>query len=434
MISFQDPEEPDSWEGVRDATKPGNKCAQVNPYLPKKIVGSEDCLYLNVYTPKPPSKDSPKLPVIFYVHGGRLILGFGDYYRPDFFINRDVIFVSINYRLGIFGFLALDLPEAPGNAGLKDAGFALKWVSENIANFGGDENNITIMGESGGSGILTCFLTCSRTQNLFHKAIMESGSGLSDLFMEADHIDKAKECIRLLGKDMSDPREMYDYLMTLPVEELLDVLYVIESSREEINCFFLPVVEKKFDGIEPFLTEPPFISYKNNRFAKVPIIYGIHSHEGALFLPVNSELTINFKDEDGLTFYIPKYLFLDPKSETAKKMARELKRFYFGEKEIGMETLNEYVDLLTDAYFLRDIYMHMDFMGQSNNELYCYKFSYNGNMNTSIMKRLGIKGASHGDIVAYQFYRKNKADKMTEEDRKIVNFLSETWTNFAKHG
>lgn len=430
LLRFKEPQEPDTWHGVRDATKPGNKCAQINPFAPE-FIGSEDCLYLNVYTPQLPTKDLQKLPVIFYVHGGRLILGYGDYHRPEFFMERDVILVTINYRLNVLGFLALDLPEAPGNVGMKDAVLALKWVNKNIDFFHGNKNNVSVMGESAGSGVVTCLLVTKLAEGLFHKAIFESGTSLSDLFMEGDHINKAQEFVSYLGQDLKHPREIYEYLMTLPVEQLMDGVVMCELNKEEINAFFLPILDNNIHGIEPFLIDYPYKLYSENKFNKVPILAGVHSHEGALFLPVIDGAPSLRED---LEFYIPKYLFIPRDSDIAKRMAREIKNYYFKDKPIGLQTIEQYVHMLSDAYFLRDLYMFFDILSKYYNDIYIYRFSYTGNMNTSVMKKLQLTGASHGDIIAYQFYRQNKANNMTEEDKKIVDFLSEVWVNFAKNG
>lgn len=402
----------------------------MDPFAPK-LVGSEDCLYLNVYTPHLPSEKLDKIPVIFYVYGGRLVLGYGDYYRPDYFMDKDVILVTFNYRLTVLGFLALDIPEVPGNAGLKDTLLALKWVNRNIGTFSGNAGNVTVMGESAGAALCSALFLTRSADGLYHKAILESGICTSDLFMNYDHLDNVRKFCGFLGKDLKEPREMYEYLKDVPIEELLEAVCTAELSREEINAFFLPVVEKKFDGVERFLTDYPYILFRDNKFNKVPVLTGIHSHDGALFLPYDSEGPILRSD---LEFYIPSYLFVDRKSGAAKKMARDVKRFYFGKKEIGKDTLKEYVDMISDVYFLRDLYIFFDMFAKYHNDIHCYRFAYNGNLNTRVMKNLGLEGASHGDIMAYQFYRQNKAHNIDENDEKIIKFLSEAWTNFAKYG
>lgn len=430
---FQDPQPPDSWSGVRDATKPGNRCAQMNPFAPVKWEGSEDCLYLNVYTPVLPAERIEKLPVLFFVHGGRYVLGYGDYYRPDYFLQHDVVIVTINYRLHILGFLCLHTEEVPGNAGLKDAVLALRWVNRNISSFNGDKSNITVFGESSGGATVSCFLTSKMAQGLFSKMIVESSASLSDLLMvEEDKIGKVKFIGEQLGKETDDMKELFDFLQSAPVEDLLKAICVAELSKEEINAFFLPVVEKSYPNVEPFMTEYPLQTFKANNHVKVPILAGLCSHEGAFFLPKDSDGSIIFNND--LRFYIPRYLFIPKESRRAKDFASSLRQFYFGDKEIGQATKEQYLDLVSDAYFNRDVYIKLDILARHQDEVYFYMFPYTGGMSTRVMKGLGVKGACHGDILQYQFYRKNKHETATETDRKVVIFLSEAWCNFAKNG
>lgn len=148
-LRFKDAQAPDKWTEPLDASKePPAFCMRA--FINYKDGGQEDAGVLNVYTPY--TKPSKPLPVLFWIHGGGWNAGSGqtDLFGPDYFMQKDVILVTINYRLGPVGFLSLDDPDVnvPGNAGLKDQTFALKWVKQNIANFGGNPNNITVFGES----------------------------------------------------------------------------------------------------------------------------------------------------------------------------------------------------------------------------------------------------------------------------------------------
>uniref|UniRef100_A0A1Y1LSP7 Carboxylic ester hydrolase n=1 Tax=Photinus pyralis TaxID=7054 RepID=A0A1Y1LSP7_PHOPY len=153
-LRFKAPLPPDQWSGIRDAVKHQSECC-CRDLMFNQIIGSEDCLYLNVYTPQIHCESMHLKPVMFWIHGGGFVRGSGnsDTYGPDFLITQDVVIVTINYRLGILGFLNFEDPslDVPGNAGLKDQVMGLKWVRENIANFGGDPSNVTIFGESAGA-------------------------------------------------------------------------------------------------------------------------------------------------------------------------------------------------------------------------------------------------------------------------------------------
>jgi para-nitrobenzyl esterase len=171
------------WDNPLDATKFGNHCPQpVSPFGLPSV--TEDCLFLNVYTPPKINRGAPhRHPVMVWIHGGALFLGESDDYDPSKLVrDGDVIVVTINYRLGFLGFLAhpalsAESPDhASGNYGLMDQQFALQWVQRNISRFGGDPDNVTIFGESGGGLSVQSHLVSPTAAGLFHQAIVESGA------------------------------------------------------------------------------------------------------------------------------------------------------------------------------------------------------------------------------------------------------------------
>lgn len=176
-IKFQDPLPPTPWKGIKDTSKEGGIAAQFDA-LKLKFIGGDDCLYLNVYT----QSLETTYPVMVWIHSGGFVSGSGNesYYGPDYLIDKNIVLVTINYRLGVLGkylifkkvwtklefipivgFLNLEDEVAPGNQGLKDQIMALKWVQKNIKNFGGDPKNVTIFGGSAG-GSSVHYLTLSR--------------------------------------------------------------------------------------------------------------------------------------------------------------------------------------------------------------------------------------------------------------------------------
>src|SRR4051794_33162844 len=165
-----------AWEGVRDATAYGPTAPQPNrPFtiIPEPVVAGDDCLNLNVFTP---DLGSVGLPVMVWIHGGGFTAGgnTSPWYRGHRFARDGVVVVSVNYRLGAEGFLAI--PGAPTNPAIRDWLAALNWVQDNISAFGGDPNQVTIAGQSAGGVACATLLTTPAAAGLFHGAICMSGA------------------------------------------------------------------------------------------------------------------------------------------------------------------------------------------------------------------------------------------------------------------
>ncbi|ERL91224.1 hypothetical protein D910_08561 [Dendroctonus ponderosae] len=147
-LRFASPVKNSAWSGVYNATYDRSECYQNSDgFLGFTFAGQEDCLYINVYTP---DINASGLPVLVWIHGGSFLLSNSSYaqFAPDFFLEQDLVFVSFNYRMGVFGFLSTEDEACPENWGIKNQLLALRWVQENVAYFGGDPKNVTISGES----------------------------------------------------------------------------------------------------------------------------------------------------------------------------------------------------------------------------------------------------------------------------------------------
>uniref|UniRef100_A0AAR2KMR9 Carboxylic ester hydrolase n=1 Tax=Pygocentrus nattereri TaxID=42514 RepID=A0AAR2KMR9_PYGNA len=187
------PQPAEAWEGVRDATQQPYICIQhrtllvgllqhllMNFEVPEM---SEDCLYLNIYTPSKPGEDA-KLPVMVWIHGGGLTLGSASMQDGSVLAAyEDVVVVVIQYRLGLLGFFSTGDEHAPGNYGLLDQVAALQWVQENIHSFGGDPGAVTIFGESAGGISVSLQILSPLSAGLFRSAIAESGTAAMDAIM-----------------------------------------------------------------------------------------------------------------------------------------------------------------------------------------------------------------------------------------------------------
>jgi para-nitrobenzyl esterase len=286
-LRWRPPAPPAEWHGVRDATQFAPSCLQplhANPSLPPGPL-SEDCLYLNVNTPALPSSDGDNrlrrgigedgggLPVIVWIHGGGLTKDAGRNYDPAKLAADGVVAVTINYRLGALGFLAhpalASRPGGPaGNYGLMDQQAALHWVRDNIAEFGGDPDNVTIAGESAGGLSVLAQLVSPGARRLFQKAIIESGSFALNQQPLAD-AEAAGEALANAAGCPGQTAQTAQCLHRLSAQTLVD----------SIPGDLIPGV---VDG--KVLTEPIGAALAAGRFARVPVLNGTNTDEERLFV------------------------------------------------------------------------------------------------------------------------------------------------------
>jgi len=240
-----------------------------------KAEGDEDCLMLNVYTQKTGPEAGATRPVMVWLHGGGFSYGqagLNIYRGHNLAKNHDVVFVGVNHRLNIFGFLALDSAGIPGfagsaNAGMLDIVMALEWVRDNIAQFGGDPNNVTIFGQSGGGAKVSTLLSMPSAKGLFHKAVIQSGAGLRAAEKE-DAADTVSSFILGLGISASIAAEQ---LQTISTEDILSVAKDLGPNK------FRPSIDDKYVTRHPFDPDAPAQS------ADIPIMIGFTKDEQTLY-------------------------------------------------------------------------------------------------------------------------------------------------------
>ena len=278
-LRWKRPQPVEKWKGVRKADTFSNICWQPGNavgtfygnefYWKEQTVQSEDCLYLNIWTPTDAiNKPDKALPVAFWVHGGAYFNGYGHEITMDgdAWAKRGVILVTINYRLGIFGFLAhpeLSAENADGtsgNYGTYDQVAALKWVHENIAAFGGDPNNITVFGQSAGAASIKNLVSSPLSKGYVRNAIIQSGGGVSENTGPGVEQKKAEAA----GKEFMDKFGYHTLkeMRAAPAEELLKVF------KEQGMGLFRPHI----DGT--LLTESFDDATRNNHIADVPYMIG----------------------------------------------------------------------------------------------------------------------------------------------------------------
>ncbi|KAJ0178416.1 hypothetical protein K1T71_006239 [Dendrolimus kikuchii] len=436
-LRFAAPEPPEPWDGIKDGSKECNICAQFDVKA-KVFVGDEDCLYLNVSMRKLPRDNSSLLPVMFFLHGGGFVFGNGTdpgRHGPDYLVGKDVVIVTINYRLGALGFLSLECKEAPGNVGLKDQVQALKWVQQNIKNFGGDPNNVTLFGMSAGAAAVEYHLLSPMSKGLFHKAISNSGSTL--LHWAHSDADKIKGFARKMasfkGKFFENDSELLKYLKQLPIRELIDAtMYILQTEKFKggANFIFAPAVEKLGDW-EPFLNNSPYLKLSNGEFTKVPVMTGINQREGLWTIYHSLDIINNLSKEKNFVKHFPFHLNPDEIDEFQSK----LKAMYLDNQNKSEETDSFAIDFFTDVDFLGGIYVSAMLKAKYGCPVYFYEFVYDGALNF-LKKVHGIsrKGAAHADDGGYLMKCNKLTGTLSDDDILIRNMMVEMWTNFAKNG
>ena len=273
-LRWKEPQPLRKWKGIRITKNFGPRAMQKPIFSDMRFRSegmSEDCLYLNIW--KPAGKSAGLLPVFVYFYGGGFIGGDGSEYRYDgaSLASKGIITITVNYRLGIFGFLAhpeltAESPHhASGNYGLMDQTAALAWVSKNIASFGGDPSRVTIAGESAGSISVFAQMATPLARNLFSGAIGESGAMIKPTFTPVSLDTAARKGLDFMKQaGLKNLQEMRQ----LPAAKLLDLQFSLHES--------LPAV---IDGY--YFTELPALTFSQGRQARVPLLVGWNSAEGS---------------------------------------------------------------------------------------------------------------------------------------------------------
>nr|AMB19663.1 antennal esterase CXE6 [Cydia pomonella] len=441
-LRFKAPQPPLSWDGVRSATGHGPMCPQQDIFTQEFIPGSEDCLYLNVYSPDL-TPDKP-LPVMVFIHGGGYRSGSGNdsHYGPDFLVKHSVVLVTINYRLEAFGFLCLDTKDVPGNAGMKDQVAALKWVKENIAKFGGDASNVTVFGESAGGASTLLHVLSPMSKRLFNRAIPMSGVPICDWSVAFEPARRAFTLGKILGLETEDPEKLLEFLQSVPAEKLVLTNPCVVSLEEKANNLlkmyhFTPVVEKNL-GQEYFMIEEPLEILKKGTGNEVDVFIGHTSEECLIGIESFEKFLLNDYNRYP-EILVPRELLYKCSPKTVLELSDKIHKHYFGKTPINNDIMKEFVKYVNDACFVYYIHRTLDHLPKINNsKTYFYRFSCVSERNIfgAAGTKYGISGASHLDDLMYLF-QANFANVPIDKNGKgyqMIQLACKVFTNFAKYG
>ncbi|CAH1997714.1 unnamed protein product [Acanthoscelides obtectus] len=282
-LRFAEPHPAEPWVGVWNATKI-YECPHTTMIdRTQNPSGDEDCLYLNVYIPV--RKQLEKLDVVIHIHGGGFIYGYSnEFIGEKYVMDRDLILVTFNYRIGALGFLSTGDEVVPGNNGLRDQTLVLHWVQNNIESFNGNPKSVTLTGFSAGAASLHLHYLTPHSKGLFHRGISLSGSALNPWTIRLNPLKNARRLAKSVGCEMDDTKKMVMCLKSRPASQL-----VVHTGRLHYYggmpfCLFQPVVDKY--AKKPFLEDLPENLLKAGRVLDVPWMASYTKDDGLMGLLV----------------------------------------------------------------------------------------------------------------------------------------------------
>ena len=423
-LRFKPPVRPAKWDEPMNAYEYGNKAMQ-GAGFPGAPAGqpkvSEDCLFLNVWTP---GLDNKKRPVMVWLHGGGFSSGSGgDPFSEGTNLAQkgDVVVVTVNHRLNVFGFLQLSEEWGPdyassGQAGMLDIVMGLEWVRDNIAGFGGDPGNVTIFGESGGGRKVAMLMAMPPAAGLFHKAIIQSGSGL-DAPSKEDAVALGRELLKNLGIPEGD----VEGLMSTDAQKILDAQSPASMSPPS-SPGQLTVPTRGFapciDGIalkrKPFIPDAPSIS------ADIPLLIGSNKDEMAIFRS-NDPKYGTYTDENFVQFVrtiLP---------EKAEELIPALRSAFPDYSPTDLMVVTESLK----GYWIATVFQAERKAAQAAAPVYVYLLAWETKADNGRLR------AHHALDVPLVF---NNIDNMRSmvgegpEPRKMADIMSSSWIAFARTG
>ncbi|XP_028635137.1 pyrethroid hydrolase Ces2a-like isoform X2 [Grammomys surdaster] len=427
-LRFAPPEDPEPWSGVRDATSEPAMCLQtdmMNSEIVKEmklniplIPISEDCLYLNIYTPAHAHEGS-NLPVMVWIHGGGLVGGWASMNDGSTLAaTEEIVVVSIQYRLGILGFFSTGDKHARGNWGYLDQVSALRWVQKNIIYFGGNHDRVTIFGGSAGGTSVSSHVVSPMSQGLFHGAIMQSGVALLPNIISDTSEGIYKTVANLSGCEAPDSEALIHCLRAKSKQEILAINQVFKMIPGVVDGKFLP--------------KHPLELLSSKDFHPVPSIIGITSDECGCQIP-------KYMGLDRIIEKINRDTLPDVLKSTAAKMMLPLEysellmEEYMGNTEDPEMLQAQFRDMLGDFMFVIPA-LQVAHFHRSHAPVYFYEFQHL----PSFIKhaRPSHVKAEHGDDHPFVFgsFFGGMNFELTNEEELLKRRMMKYWTNFARNG
>nr|XP_002121823.1 liver carboxylesterase 4 [Ciona intestinalis] len=453
-LRFEPPQKPDSWDGVKETTKSGpipmqdaRANAKLLPYLMAHVDAletgferSEDCLYLDVYTPS--TSDSSSLPVMVWIYGGGLQNGFGNIYHAHCLCALyDVVVVVPTYRVNICGFLTLGADTKwPGNIGMLDQVAALKWTRDNVKGFGGDPSNVTIFGESAGAFSVGLHVVSPMSKGLFHRAISHSGTAHFPVLLSRSSKDALQSLLEFLNIKETKPEVIVEKLKQVPMQQLLEAQWKIQTEKGLFHIFYSCVDNK-------FITDDPLNIWKAKGTAPVPYMVGCNNSEGDGILV--AIVTDNDATEEKTLQFIQDSLqaMETPANKMEEAVSIVLQKYATGLDNDKEKWMKMYGALMRDLWFIVPSIMQCNAHAAAGRKTFLYYMTQQPRHNHTNQYGAEIKNkpdhceCDHADDILYTFglplFSKDQFKpevEFSEEDKTFSLHWMAYITNFAKYG
>ena len=373
------------------ATKLRSVCPQINPFntedTEEDYTGTEDCLYLNVFTPETKFMGGSSYPVMVWIHGGAFRFGSSssEEYGPERLLEEDIVLVTINYRLGALGFLTTGDDIAPPNAGILDQRLALRWVQNNIMAFGGDPDRVTLFGESAGGVCVMAHMASPGSRGLFHQAIAMSG-----VWGEAPFLHKSKKpaeytAMMAAGLGCAEGTTSLETIKCLQQKHPKQILEEAGKFRafEFLPEPFTPSVDSYMDN--PVLPQPLHEVWEKESLPTVPLMIGGNKDDGVLLmLEFLKDETLYARVNENFSTELPAIVLgVDPaaaaEDEGETATAEVLRNSYLpGDGNFSASAFKEMIRLFTDVHFLAPIDKAVRDLSTKEGNVFYYNYQHKG--------------------------------------------------------
>lgn len=321
---------------------------------------------------------------------------------------QDVIVVCLNYRLHGLGFSCIPEMGIYGNAGLKDQQMALEWLNENIANFGGDPDNVTLIGESAGAVSAHFQALNEKSRKYFHKMILQSSNAFSEWTVQADAEEVTRNMIKLSGGRIGTPKQNYESLMSMNLKDMFNnrtKCRDIYDKRRNMPIILKPNIE--MDNESAFITKAPIEIHRSGTFEfSMPVLMGQDTGDGLLQI----DHYVNRYDAANNDFvvFLPHSIMAGLDSDLAKAIAAEMKQFYFGDQGLTEQTVDPHlIDLCNDTQFTNPLTIFMEICRKyhPHSRQFVYEFDLQTKLNVikPLTKVKHLSGVFHSDELNYIF-------------------------------